>query len=120
MTLPPRFRTLFLAAAAGVLASCSDAPDPVGVDVPVPAMSVQGIDGDYVFAVSKGRFDAVSAAVVAGGGAVVRSHPQVGILIAGGLSTDAAAALAGMDGVQAIWPTSWWSTPQRLDCPPWR
>lgn len=91
-------------AAAVALAACSDAPEPVGVsdDLLTTAMSVQGGPGDYILAASKGRFDAVSAAVTAAGGTVVRSHPEVGILIASGLSDEAAATLGATSGVQNI------------------
>jgi len=100
----PKLRALLIFVAVGAVASCSDTTDPVSVhDGPVtPAMSVQDISGGYVVGVSNGRFAAISAAIVDMGGTVVRSHPQVGIVIASGLSDAAAAGIQAMNGVQTM------------------
>jgi subtilisin family serine protease len=99
----PRTRVAILAAAAGLLASCSDGTLPTSLaDEQGPAFSVQAAGADYIVAASNGRFDAVAAAIVDAGGTVVRSHPEVGILIAAGLSDGAAEALAGVNGVQIV------------------
>jgi subtilisin family serine protease len=67
-------------------------------------MSVQGADftGNHILAVSRGQFRTVSRAIGDLGGSIVRSHDDVGIIIATGLSDDAAGALAAMGGVQNV------------------
>lgn len=102
----PRFlalRAALVLVLAGALASCSDTTGPAGAnDVPAPTLSVVDAPGDFIVAVSNGGFDNIAAAVADLGGAVVRAHPQVGLLIASGLSDAAAASLGAMDGVQAM------------------
>lgn len=100
----PLLRTFVLLAATGVLASCSDTFAPAPDDSVPPAMSVAGVAGDYVLAVSNGEFDNVAAAIEGAGGAILRTHPQVGVIIAGGLSDDAATAVGAMDGILAMAP----------------
>ena len=97
-------RALLVLVAGAFLASCSDTGPVSGpVDI-TPAMSVQDVDftGDHILSVSRGQFGRVSSAIVSLGGSIVRSHDEVGIIIASGLSDDAVAALQDTDGVQAL------------------
>jgi subtilisin family serine protease len=99
------FRLLVAVAAAGFLAACSDAPEPLGLadDDLVTSMQVSdGGAGDYILDVHNGRMGAVTAAVADLGGSIVRSHDDAGILVATGLSESDATALSGMSGVRDI------------------
>lgn len=99
------FRLFIAVAAAGFLAACSDAPEPMGLDEDALVTSMQltsGGAGDYVVAVQNNRAGAVADAVADLGGSVVRSHADAGILVATGLSESDATALSGMRGVQDI------------------
>ena len=99
-----------LAAAALTLSACSESIVEVVPDA-APARSAAKVTGvlatppandTYILSVSTGRFESVSAAVADAGGTVVRSYPQVGLLIAGGLSPEGAAALSATSGVQEV------------------
>ena len=96
------YGTTLVLVAGAFLASCTDT-GPVSVaDDTAPAMSVQDAEftGDHILSVSKGAFKKVSKAIGKLGGSIVRSHDEVGIIIASGLSDDAVGTLA--DGFVCI------------------
>ncbi|MGD2067452.1 MAG: S8 family serine peptidase [Gemmatimonadota bacterium] len=98
-----------LTALALALSGCSESAVEPSPDVG-PSLQARGgasgmtltEAGGYVLSVSPSQLDAVSAAIGDAGGTVVRSHAGAGIIVATGLSPDAATALSGGSGVRAM------------------
>lgn len=102
-------RALLLVGLATFAAACSDTPVSVTPNVPAPLLSIQdgGASGDYVLAVSNGAYATVARRIADLGGTMVRGHEGAGIILASGLSSDAAAALSSMGGVRAMIEDQW-------------
>lgn len=96
-------RVLLAVGLAAFVAACSDTPTGAP-QPPAPSLSVVdgGASGDYILAVSNGAYAKVGARIADLGGTIVRSHEGAGLILASGLSDEAAATLSSMGGVRAM------------------
>lgn len=81
----------------------TDGLDALAVKAPA-SESLQSAEftGDHILTVANGAFKKVSGAIGGLGGSILRSHDEIGVIIAGGLSDGALASLQGMAGVQDV------------------
>ena len=108
MNSPPLLRF-----AAGVLATalltaaCTDDPTTPGPsDLPVPEFATTDVlaEGDHMIVMPEGQrpSDDLLAAIADAGGTVLHTHDDIGVVMASGLTDDAATELMGRDDVQGI------------------
>lgn len=108
MNSPPLLRfAVGVLATALLTAACTDEPTTPGPsDLPVPEFATTDVvaEGDHMLVMPDGQrpSDDLLAAIAEAGGTVLHTHDDIGVVMASGLSDDAAAELMNRDDVQGI------------------
>ncbi|MCH7717674.1 MAG: S8 family serine peptidase [Gemmatimonadetes bacterium] len=99
-------RAVLAVACAAVLAGACARDEPLGLeDTLVPSFSQSGnweFNDFHIVSTGGSISRELAERIEALGGAVERSHPEIGVVITSGLSDDAAADLQGFGGVTAV------------------